>query len=224
MFSDVIYCNPLEVKDLAARKDGRDDFVFLCRGQDELGIRRRLLKGLQEGIESGLAEHVDLIDDVDLVLSDLGRDAHLLHEVADVIHRVVGGGVQLVDVERGIVVESPAGLALVTGFHVLRGVEAVDGLGHDTGAGRLAHATRAAEQESLRQGVVLDGVFQRRGDGLLTNNRVEGRGAVFSGGYDEILHGIFLMNETTKIDIFFSDFSFVRIFSLSLLIIFESTC
>jgi len=180
MFSDVIYCNPLEVKDLAARKNGRDDFVFLCRGQDELGIRRRLFQGLQESVESRCRQHVNLVDDVHLILSDLWWDAHLVDQAADVLDRVVRRGVQLVNVERSVVVEGAARLTFVAGLHVLGGIQAVDGLGHDAGAGGFAYASRPAKQESLRQGVVADGVLQRVGDGALTHNGVEGHRPVFS--------------------------------------------
>jgi hypothetical protein len=67
-------------------------------------------------------------------------------------------------------------------------VEAIDGLGQDTGAGRLAHATRTAKQEGLRQSVVADGVLQGVGDGALAHDGVEGHRPVFSSGYDEIFH------------------------------------
>jgi hypothetical protein len=67
-------------------------------------------------------------------------------------------------------------------------VEAVDGLGHDTGTCGLAHASRTAKQEGLRQGVVADGVLQRVGDGALRYDGVEGHRPIFPSGYDEIFH------------------------------------
>ena len=153
--------------------------MLFCGGQDELGIRRRLFQGLQEGVEGGGAEHVDLVDDIDFVLSDLRRDAHLLHQVSDVIHRVVGCRVKLVDVERGVVVERLARFALVAGLHVLCGMQAVDGLRHDTGTGGLAYASGTAKQERLCECVVADGILQCRGDGLLPDYGVKGRRPVF---------------------------------------------
>ena len=108
MLCDVIHCNPLEIKDLTTRQNGWDDFVLLRGGEDELGIRGRLFQGLQEGVEGCRREHVDLVDDVDLVLPNLRGNPHLVDQTADVFHRVVGRGVQLVDVERGVVVEGAA--------------------------------------------------------------------------------------------------------------------
>ncbi len=131
---------------------------------------------------------MNLVDDVDLVLPDLRWNPHLFHQTADVIHRVVGSSVQLVNVERGVVVEGTARLAFVAGLKVLGGVEAVDGLGHDTGTGGLAHATRTAKQEGLCQSVVADGILQGVGDGALTHDGVEGHRPVFSCGYDKIFH------------------------------------
>ena len=188
VLGDVVHRDALEVEDLAARQNGRDDFVFFRRGEDELGVRRRLFQSLQEGVESGRRKHVDLVDDIHLVLSDLRRDPHLVDETADVIHRVVGSGVEFVDVERGVVVEGTARLAFVACFHVLGRVEAVDGFGHNTGAGGLAYASRSAKQEGLRQGVVADGILQCVGDRALTHDGVEGYRSVFSCGYDEIFH------------------------------------
>ncbi len=154
--------------------------MLLSGGEDELGIRRWLFQGLQESVEGILAEHVHLVDDVDLVTPDLWGNADLLHQIADVLHRIVGSRVKLIDVERGVVVESPARLTFIAGFHMLRGVEAIDGFGHDARTGSLSYTARTTKQISLCQRLVLDGVLQRRRDGLLSDNRVEGGGSVFS--------------------------------------------
>ena len=61
----------LEVVDLAAREDGGQDLVLLGRGEDEDDMGGRFLQRLEEGIEGLLREHVDLVDDKDLVASHL---------------------------------------------------------------------------------------------------------------------------------------------------------
>ena len=124
---------------------------------------------------------MNLVNDVDLILSDLWGDSHLIDQTTDVFNGVVGSSVQFVDVERGVVVEGAARLAFVAGLHVLSRIQAVDGLGHDAGAGGLAHASWAAKQKGLRQSVVADGVLQCVGDGALTHNSVEGHRPIFSG-------------------------------------------
>ena len=75
---------------------------------------------------------MDFIDDIHLVFSDLRRDPHLVDQVPDIIHRVVGGGIKLMDVERSGPVERQAGFAFVAGFYLIDRVEAIDRFGQDT--------------------------------------------------------------------------------------------
>ena len=97
--------DPVEVVGLTTGQDRRENFVLLCGGENEYRMCRRLLKGLEEGVEGGRREHVDLIDDVDAVLANLRGDLHLIHQVLDVLHTVVGRGVQLVDAVRAAFLE-----------------------------------------------------------------------------------------------------------------------
>ncbi len=55
----------------------------------------RLLERLQERVPGRLGEHVGLVEDVHLVASGHGREGDRLAQFADVVHRVVGGGVHL---------------------------------------------------------------------------------------------------------------------------------
>ena len=45
---------------------------------------RRFFQCLQKGIECGGRQHVYLVNDIHLVLADLGRDAYLLNQGTDV--------------------------------------------------------------------------------------------------------------------------------------------
>ena len=67
MRHELVGLDPAQVEALAARQDGDRDLADLGGGEDELRVRRRLLQRLQEGVERLLREHVDLVDDVDLV-------------------------------------------------------------------------------------------------------------------------------------------------------------
>ena len=178
---DVADADAVEVVHLAAAQDGGQHLMALGGGEDELGVGGRLLERLQKGVEGGGREHVHLVDDEHLVPSHLRRYAHLVDEAADVLHRVVAGGIQLVDVERAALVEGTARLALVASLALGRQVLAVDGLGKDACARGLSHATRTAEQVCMRQLVLADGVLQRGGQSLLANHRVERRRTVFPG-------------------------------------------
>ncbi len=56
-----------EVEALAARQDGDRQLVNLGRRENELHMRRWFLERLQQPVERGLRQHVDFVDDVDLV-------------------------------------------------------------------------------------------------------------------------------------------------------------
>ena len=86
-----------EVVGLAAAQDGWQNLMLLCGGKDENGVCRRFLQSLKEGVEGRLAEHVDLVYDKHAVFSNLRGNVHLVDEHFNVVHAVVGGGVQLMN-------------------------------------------------------------------------------------------------------------------------------
>ena len=157
LLHDIGHGDASEVVDLTARQDGGNDFLFLGGSKNENGIFRRFLKRLEEGVECRLREHVHLIDDEDAVTAGLRRDTHLLGQVADVVHAVVGGGIQLVDVVRALLVERLARRALVAGLTLGRRVLAIDSLGKDAGTRRFAHTSRTAKEVGMSQTAAGDG-------------------------------------------------------------------
>ena len=58
---------------------------------------RRFFERFQESVEGSRGEHVDLVDYIDAVFADLGRNLDLVHQVLYVLDSVVGGSVQLMD-------------------------------------------------------------------------------------------------------------------------------
>ena len=188
LVDDVIGLDALEVVYLAARQDGGQYFLLLGGGEDKYGVRRRLLKGLEKRVEGARGEHVHLIDDEHLVAAHLRRRLYLLDKRADVVDRVVGGGVDLVDVKAAPLVECLAAVALVAGFAVLLPVLTVDGLGEDARASRLAHAARAAEQVGVGQFAALYGSYHGGGKRLLAHNIVKTLRAVFYRRYFVFAH------------------------------------
>ena len=154
--------------------------MLFGRGEDEDGVCRWFFECLEEGVERRLRQHVHLVDDIDAVPSYLRGDTYLFGQRADVVHRIVRGGIQLMDVETASLVESAARFAFAAGLAPLR-VEAVDGFGEDAGAGGLAHAPRAAEQVGMGELSACDGIPQRGGDVRLSDHRFESGRSVFSG-------------------------------------------
>ena len=176
----ILNLNAVEVVDLTTRQDGGYDLMLLGGGEDEDGVTGRLLKGLKEGVEGCRREHVNLVDNKYRVATLLGYYPHLLDEVADVVHRVVRGCIQLVYIERATLVERATRLTLVAGLTTL-GIEAVDGLGKDTRTGGLTHTSRATEEVGMGQLAALDGVLKGRCNMSLTNNRSKGCRAILAG-------------------------------------------
>ena len=90
----------VEVEPLRPATDGVEQLVRLGGGEDEVDMARRLFQRLEQGVSRRLGEHVGLVEDEHparpLAHCD-GGDAHPY--VADVVHRVVRGGVEFDHVE-----------------------------------------------------------------------------------------------------------------------------
>ena len=194
----VLDADPVEIVNLAAGQNRRDDLVLLGRRQNEHGMRGRLLERLEESVEGLKRKHMDLVDDVDAVTAYLRRDTDLFGQRTNIVHRVVRCGVQFVNIERAALVERPARLALVAGLAVGGRIEAVDRLGENARAGRFADAARTAEQVSVGQLPARDRVAQRRCDMRLPDDRRECRGTVLAGGNDEIIHDFSYLTKIRK--------------------------
>ena len=76
------------------RPDRGQNLVDLGGGEDELDVLGRLLDQLQQGVEAVLADHVGLIDDVDLETRLSGDECRALSQFTRVIHTTVAGGIQ----------------------------------------------------------------------------------------------------------------------------------
>ena len=124
---------------------------------------------------------MNLIDDEHFVVADLRRDAYLLDEAADIVNRVVAGGIKFMNAVGASLVKGAARFTFVTSLTIGRKMLAVDCLGKDSGAGGLAYATWTAKQVGVCHRFLLNGILQRGGQTFLTNDGVKCRRAVFSG-------------------------------------------
>ena len=131
---------------------------------------------------------MNLIYYIYAIASDLWRDPYLLGEGTDIVHRIVGGCIQLVYAVGAVFIEGQTGFALIAGFAFRGDVLAVDGLGENPGTGSLSHTPGAAEQVSVAQEIVLNGIAQGGGDGGLSHYISETRWSVFPGRYNEFVH------------------------------------
>ena len=93
--------DPFEIVSLAPGEHRDGNSVGLRGGEDEDHVGRRLLQSLQQGVESPCGEHMHLVDDVNPVFPLRGGILDLLPNLPDVLHAVVGGGVDLHHVQGG---------------------------------------------------------------------------------------------------------------------------
>ena len=172
---DVAGLDALEGEALAAGEDGGGHLVQLRGGQNENEVGRGLLQNLQQRVECGSGEHVDLVHDVYAVFY-LGRGVDgLVPQGADVVHAVVGGGVQLQHIQETSVVNAQTGGTLITGVTVYR-MLAVDSLGQDLGAGGLTGTAGTGEEVGVAQPPLGHLTAQSLGDMLLSHHIGKGLG------------------------------------------------
>ena len=160
-----------EVEPLAAREDRRRDLVALGRREDEDGVGRRLLERLQERLERGRRDRVDLVDDENLAAVPRGRVGHDLDEVARLVDLPVRGAVDLERVDRAPFEDLRARGARSAGRRGRPiGVVAVDRRREEPRRRGLADAARAREQVGVRETVGRDRVREGPDDLLLADD------------------------------------------------------
>ena len=176
---DISGLDPLEGEALAPGENGGWHLVELCGGQDENEVSRGLLQYLQQGIKCRRTEHVDLVHDIHPVADVGGGVDSLVPEGPDMVHTVVGGGIQLQHIQHAAVVDAKAGVALVTGVAVHR-VAAVHRLGQDLGAGSLAGAPGTGKEVGVAQAILRHLAAQSIRDMGLPHHILKGLGAPFA--------------------------------------------
>ena len=116
-----------------------------------------------------------LVDNIDGVLAYLRRYSHLVNQRTDILDRVIGSGIEFVDIERPLLIEGLATLALIAGVKSVLRVKTVNGFRENTRTGGFAHSSRSAEEICMRQMVLTDSVLQRLGERLLTDDLLKCR-------------------------------------------------
>ena len=198
---DVLVADTVEIEPLAAREDRLEDLLRVGGAEHEDHMRRGLLERLEQRVERRRGEHVDLVDDVDLVLAAHRGEVHRADDLlAHVVHARAARGVELVHVRMVALGDELALLAGAVGHAargplLARGIGALaeQGLGEDARHGRLARAARAAEQVGMREAPLADGMLERGDDVLLPHDGVEGERAVFA---VERFHGTSLIRKS----------------------------
>src|SRR5690606_31921526 len=164
--------NALEIESLHARKDGVGQLVRLRGREYEDHVGRRLFQSLEQRVEGRLGKHVHFVDHVDFVAAVHGRVVHLLAQLADIVHAVVGGAVDLEHVHGTARIHRLAVLASVAGDGG-GPLLAVQGLGQYAGRGGLAYAAGAREKVGVGYAPALYGVAYGLGDVVLAHHILE---------------------------------------------------
>ena len=153
------------------RADGRDDLLGLGGGEDELQVLGRLLDQLEQGVEALRADHVRLVDDVDLEPAAHRREERPLAQVTSVVDTTVAGRVDLDHVDRAGASTSQVAAGLALAARVGDGrLLAVQRARQDPGAGRLAAPAGTGEQVGVVDPVVRERCPQRLGDVVLPDH------------------------------------------------------
>ena len=184
--------NAAKIMPLAAREDRVRQLVRLGGGEDELHMRRRLLKRLEQCVEGLRGQHVNFVDDVDFVAVSLRQVGDALADLAHVLDAVVRGAVDFSHIERCPGDDLATGQAFTAGRGG-RPLFAVERAGKESGRCGLADAARSAKQIGVRHAPLSNGIGQRADDVLLARHRVEGLRPPFP-GENEITHDMLLQS------------------------------
>ena len=142
--ADLFYGQSLEVESLHAAENGLRHLVDFGGRKDEDDVLRRFFERFQERVEGAVREHVDFVDNENLVLADDGRILHALDHVADVVDASIGCSVYFEHVHRVAASDVLAAFALSTGVERIA-AGAVERAGEDTGTGSLTDTAGSGE-------------------------------------------------------------------------------
>ena len=170
----------LEVE-LQAAREHRDRQLLRVGGREqELHMRRRFFERLQQRVEGVRREHVDFVDEVDLVPAAGGRVLHVLEQLARVVDLGARGRIDFDEIDEPAFIDLATGGAFPARGRPRRHF-AIEALGEDARDGGLAHAAGAGEEEGVMDAVGGERVGERLQHMLLAGELLEALGAPFTG-------------------------------------------
>ena len=130
-----------------------------CCGKNKNHIGRRLLKGFQQCVKSACGKHVNLVNNVNLIIALCGTVGYFLTDLTDIVHTIVGSRIDLDHIHGRSGLDRPAHLTLITGTSVYR-IPAVDCLCKDLCHCCFTGSPCSAKQIGMTDTVRLDLVCQ----------------------------------------------------------------
>ena len=168
LLEDLIWPDVREVEPLAPRENRDRKLLHIGRRENKLHVLGRFFQRLQQCVERARREHVNFVDDVNLVATASRAEADVLPEVADVVDLVVAGTVDLLHVD---VLTLGDGLAAFA-FAARRGRRAffaVECFGENPGRTGLPRAARPGEEVGMGDAIRLERVDERLRDVFLAD-------------------------------------------------------
>jgi hypothetical protein len=153
--------------------------VELGGGQYKNQMFGRFFEYFKQRVECGSGQHMYFVDDINAFFYVDRRKNGFLPQGPDVVDAVVGGRVQLQDVQDVAVIYPKTARAFVAGVAVLW-LQAIDGFGQDFRARGLAGTARADEKVGVRQAARRHLRFERIGHMGLADDVVKCSGTPLS--------------------------------------------
>ena len=185
MTGELVLGDAPEIEALAARNHCYRNLAGLGGGEDEFDVLRGFFQGLQKRVEGVGRQHVDFVDDIDLVARAGGAITHPFDQLAHVVDAGAAGRVHFQNVR---VAPFGDGDAIGAGSAGRRcwaaraiGAGAVERQGNDPRRCRLTHPAHAGQQPGMGQAVGGDGIGEGAHQGVLADHLGEGLGSVFAG-------------------------------------------
>ena len=159
----------LEIELQTARQHRSRQLLWIGGGQQELDVRWWFFQRFQQGVETVRRQHVDFVDQVDLVACARRRILDIVQQLAGILYLGAGGGIHFDQVHAAAFVDLHTTRTLTAGFGTDAGFT-IQGFGKNTCNGGLAHAARAGKQVSVVQTIVVQRIDQGSQDVLLTHH------------------------------------------------------
>ena len=134
--------------------------MCLRRGQYKNHIRRWFLQCLKQGIKGSRRKHMHLIDDIHLIITLCRTIGHFLTDLTDIIHAIVGCGIDLDHIHGSSCLDCSAHLTFVAGTSIDR-MLTVHCLRQNLRHRCLTGTSRPAEQIGMSDTAGIDLICQR---------------------------------------------------------------
>ena len=173
-----------EIETLAARQNRHGHLADLSRREDELHMRRRLFQRLQERIEGRGRQHVDFVDDVDLVACGDGRITHPIEQIAHIGHTGPRGRIEFQHIGMPALHDSLAMLPRrikLEARPLMIPAFIVESTGQKPGCRCLADPTHPRQHEGMGDTIQFKRIAQRPHHRFLANQVREETRTIFAG-------------------------------------------